>query len=167
LDAGSQRPTGSSKTTTAYVALSHLNSKRKISTVEDPIEYNLSGIEQIQVFKDIGLTFDRALRSILRQDPNVIMIGEIRDPETAQIACRAALAGRMVLSTLHTNSAVGALPRLDDLGVPEYIVRDVLRGVLAQDLQGQVCGECKGEGCGGCGQSGVLGRDLTVDLVEY
>jgi general secretion pathway protein E len=128
-------PTGSGKTTTLYTALSHLNApERKIITVEDPIEYSLPGIEQIQVHEEIGLTFARALRSILRQDPNVIMIGEIRDEETAAMACRAAMVGRMVLSTLHTNSAEGAYNRLMDLGVPRYLIDDVLHGVLAQEL---------------------------------
>lgn len=117
--------------------MSHLNEEgRKILTVEDPIEYNLASVEQVQVHEEIGMSFAKALRAFLRQDPNVIMVGEIRDEETAEIACRAALVGRMVLSTLHTNSPEGALTRLVDLGVPEYIVRDVLRGVLGQKLVG-------------------------------
>lgn len=129
-------PTGSGKTTTLYTALKHLNQEgRKILTVEDPIEYNLDGVEQVQVHEDIGMTFAKALRSFLRQDPDIIMVGEIRDEETAEIACRAALVGRMVLSTLHTNSPEGAVTRLMDLGVPEYIVKDVLRGVLGQRLE--------------------------------
>ena len=128
-------PTGSGKTTTLYTALTHLNSPaRKIITIEDPIEYSLSGIEQMQVHSEIGLSFARALRSILRQDPNVIMIGEIRDEETAAMACRAAMVGRMVLSTLHANSADAALARLIDLGVQPYLAKDVLRGVLSQEL---------------------------------
>ncbi|WP_299749706.1 GspE/PulE family protein [uncultured Tateyamaria sp.] len=128
-------PTGSGKTTTLYTALAHLNNEgRKIITIEDPIEYNLAGVEQVQVHEEVGMTFARALRSFLRQDPNVIMVGEIRDEETAEIACRSALVGRMVLSTLHTSSPEGAVTRLVDLGVPEYIVRDVLRGVLGQEL---------------------------------
>lgn len=129
-------PTGSGKTTTLYTILSQLNNeKRKILTVEDPIEYSLPGIEQVQVHEEIGMTFPRALRSFLRQDPNIIMVGEIRDQETAEIACRAALVGRMVLSTLHTNSPEGAMTRLLDLGVPEYIAKEVLRGVLGQRLE--------------------------------
>jgi general secretion pathway protein E len=129
-------PTGSGKTTTLYTALAHLNQEgRKILTVEDPIEYNLPGVEQVQVHEEIGMTFAKALRSFLRQDPNIIMVGEIRDEETAEIACRAALVGRMVLSTLHTNSPQGAVTRLVDLGVPKYIVQDVLRGVLGQRLE--------------------------------
>ena len=129
-------PTGSGKTTTLYTALAHLNdAKRKILTVEDPIEYNLAGIEQVQVHDAIGMTLARAVRAFLRQDPDVLMIGEIRDAETAQIACRAALVGRMVLSTLHTNSPEAAETRLVDLGVERFIVREVLRGVLGQRLE--------------------------------
>ena len=129
-------PTGSGKTTTLYTALSHLNTEgRKILTVEDPVEYNLTGVEQVQIHEEIGMSFARALRAFLRQDPNIIMVGEIRDEETAEIACRAALVGRMVLSTLHTNSPEGAVTRLQDLGVPTYIIRDVLRGVLGQQLE--------------------------------
>jgi len=129
-------PTGSGKTTTLYTALTHLNHVGcKILTIEDPIEYNLPGVEQVQVHEEIGMTFAKALRSFLRQDPNIIMVGEIRDEETAEIACRAALVGRMVLSTLHTNSPEGAVTRLMDLGVPDYIVKDVLRGVLGQSLE--------------------------------
>jgi len=129
-------PTGSGKTTTLYTALAHLNEEgRKILTVEDPIEYNLHGVEQVQVHEEIGLSFARTLRSFLRQDPNVLMVGEIRDEETAEIACRAALVGRMVLSTLHTNTPEGAVTRLTDLGVPDYVVKDVLRGVLGQQLE--------------------------------
>lgn len=137
-------PTGSGKTTTLYTALSHLNRPdRKILTVEDPVEYNLAGIEQVQVHDEIGMTFAKALRAFLRQDPNIIMIGEIRDQETAEIACRAALVGRMVLSTLHTNSPEGAVTRLTDLGVPDYIVKDVLRGVLGQKLEGNAPGQSR------------------------
>jgi type II secretory ATPase GspE/PulE/Tfp pilus assembly ATPase PilB-like protein len=161
-------PTGSGKTTTLYTALQHLNSvKRKIVTVEDPVEYSLPGVQQVQVQDDIGLSFARVLRSILRHDPNVIMIGEIRDPETAEIACRAAQVGRMVLSTLHTRDAKGAAPRLVDLGVPEYVVRDVLRGVLAQNLAVTECSQCHGAGCRSCGFTGTGSRRLESDLVEF
>lgn len=129
-------PTGSGKTTTLYTALSHLNDhKKKLITIEDPIEYNLKGVEQVQVHEAIGLTFAKVLRSMLRQDPDILMIGEIRDQETAEIACRAALVGRMVLSTLHTSSPRGAVSRLQDLGVPKYIVNEVLHGVLGQRLE--------------------------------
>lgn len=128
-------PTGSGKTTTLYTALDHLRSEeRKIITIEDPVEYQLPGIEQVQVNEAVGLTFAAALRAILRHDPNVIMVGEIRDRETAEIACRLAMVGRLVLSTLHTSSPDRAVARLVDLGVDEFIVRDVLRGVLGQRL---------------------------------
>lgn len=128
-------PTGSGKTTTLYTALTQLNTlDRKIITVEDPIEYSLDGIEQVQVDASLGLTFARVLRSVLRQDPDVLMIGEIRDGETAEIACRAALVGRLVLSTLHTGSPDAAKTRLLDLGVEQYLVDDVLVGVLGQRL---------------------------------
>ncbi|MEP3893189.1 GspE/PulE family protein [Pseudophaeobacter sp.] len=128
-------PTGSGKTTTIYTALSHLNRQdRKILTIEDPVEYNMHGIEQVQVHEEIGMTFSKALRAFLRQDPNIIMVGEIRDPETAEIACRAALVGRMIVATLHTNTPEGAFERLQDLGVPKYILKSVLIGALGQKL---------------------------------
>jgi general secretion pathway protein E len=128
-------PTGSGKTTTLYTALKALNSsERKIFTVEDPIEYQLAGINQVQVQPAIGLTFPHALRSILRQDPDIVMIGEIRDLETAQIAVQASLTGHLVLSTLHTNSAVGAVTRLRDMGVEPFLLSSSLIGVLAQRL---------------------------------
>jgi type II secretory ATPase GspE/PulE/Tfp pilus assembly ATPase PilB-like protein len=161
-------PTGSGKTTTLYTALQHLNSpRRKIITVEDPVEYTLPGVQQVQVQEEIGLSFGRVLRSILRHDPNVIMVGEIRDPETAEIACRAAQVGRMVLSTLHTRDARSARTRLVDLGVPDYIVGDVLRGVLAQNLAVTECPSCHGKGCRQCGHSGASARRLEADLVTF
>jgi general secretion pathway protein E len=161
-------PTGSGKTTTLYTAVAHLNQpRRKIVTVEDPVEYNLRGVQQVQVQEEIGLTFARVLRGVLRHDPNVILIGEIRDAETAEIAVRAAQVGRLVLSTLHTNSAAGALNRLVDLGVPEFLVRDVLRGVLGQELLLTPCTACGGAGCQTCGGTGVGGRRLTAELREY
>ncbi len=161
-------PTGSGKTTTLYTALAHLNEpRRKIVTVEDPIEYSLPGVQQVQVQEEIGLTFARILRSILRHDPNVIMVGEIRDPETAEIACRAAQVGRLVLSTLHTRDARGARTRLVDLGVPDYIVGDVLRGVLAQSLALTDCPECGGAGCRSCSFTGTSARRLEADLVTF
>lgn len=161
-------PTGSGKTTTLYTALQHLNSpRRKIITVEDPVEYTLPGVQQVQVQEEIGLSFARVLRSILRHDPNVIMVGEIRDPETAEIACRAAQVGRMVLSTLHTRDARSAKTRLVDLGVPDYIVGDVLRGVLAQNLAVTECPSCHGKGCRICGYSGASARRLEADLVTF
>jgi len=139
-------PTGSGKTTTLYSGLLALNSvTRKVVTVEDPIEYQLRGINQIQVKPQIGLTFATLLRSILRQDPDVIMVGEIRDLETAQIAVQAALTGHLVLSTLHTNSAAATITRLRDMGLEDYLLTAVLRGVLAQRLVRRLCNVCKNE----------------------
>jgi general secretion pathway protein E len=137
-------PTGSGKTTTLYTGLLHLNSiARKIVTVEDPIEYQLTGINQIQVKPQIGLDFANLLRSILRQDPDVIMIGEIRDLETAQIAVQASLTGHLVLSTLHTNSAAATVTRLRDMGLEDYLITAVIKGVLAQRLVRRLCPHCK------------------------
>jgi general secretion pathway protein E len=137
-------PTGSGKTTTLYTGLLKLNSvARKIVTVEDPIEYQLRGINQIQVKPQIGLNFASLLRSILRQDPDVIMIGEIRDLETAQIAVQAALTGHLVLSTVHTNSAAATVTRLRDMGVEDYLLAATLKGVLAQRLVRRLCPHCK------------------------
>jgi general secretion pathway protein E len=136
-------PTGSGKTTTLYTALSELNtSERKIFTVEDPIEYQLPGINQIQVQPKIGLTFAHALRSILRQDPDIIMVGEIRDLETAQMAVQASLTGHLVLSTVHTNSATATITRLLDMGVEKYLLTSTLKGVLAQRLVRRLCKVC-------------------------
>ncbi|MEQ1697438.1 MAG: GspE/PulE family protein [Hyphomicrobiaceae bacterium] len=136
-------PTGSGKTTTLYTALSTLNStERKIFTVEDPIEYQMPGINQIQVQPKIGLTFAHALRSILRQDPDIIMVGEIRDLETAQIAIQASLTGHLVLSTVHTNSAAATVTRLLDMGVEKYLLASTLKGVLAQRLVRRLCPVC-------------------------
>jgi general secretion pathway protein E len=136
-------PTGSGKTTTLYTGLLALNAiTRKIVTVEDPIEYQLTGINQIQVKPQIGLTFATLLRSILRQDPDVIMVGEIRDLETAQIAVQAALTGHLVLSTVHTNSAAATITRLRDMGLEDYLLTAVLRGVLAQRLVRRLCQDC-------------------------
>jgi general secretion pathway protein E len=158
-------PTGSGKTTTLYTAIAHLNTTgRKIVTVEDPVEYNLPGVQQVQVQEDIGLTFARVLRGVLRHDPNVILIGEIRDAETAEIAARAAQVGRLVLSTLHTNAASGAVTRLVDLGVPAFLVRDVLHGVLGQELQLVPCAACQGAGCAVCGGTGFGARRLVAEL---
>ncbi|MBW4025169.1 MAG: Flp pilus assembly complex ATPase component TadA [Proteobacteria bacterium] len=137
-------PTGSGKTTTLYTGIIQINSiMRKIVTVEDPIEYQIPGITQTQVKPQIGLTFAHVLRSILRQDPNVVMIGEIRDLETAQIAVNGALTGRLVLSTLHTNSAASSITRLRDMGLEDYLITAVLRGVLAQRLVRRLCPECR------------------------
>ncbi len=137
-------PTGSGKTTTLYAALSKLDSAtQKIITVEDPVEYQLEGINQIQVHAQINLTFANALRSILRQDPDIIMIGEMRDGETAQIAVQSALTGHLVLSTLHTNTAAGAVVRMQDMGVEPYLITSSVNGVLAQRLVRTLCGHCK------------------------
>ena len=136
-------PTGSGKTTTLYTALSLLNkAESKLFTVEDPIEYQLAGINQIQVQPRIGLTFAQALRSILRQDPDIIMVGEIRDLETAQMAIQASLTGHLVLSTLHTNSAAASITRLMDMGVDDYLLASTLTGVLAQRLVRRLCPRC-------------------------
>jgi len=137
-------PTGSGKTTTLYGALDKINSPElKIITIEDPVEYQLRGVNQIHVRSQIGLTFASGLRSIVRQDPDVIMIGEIRDPETAEIAIQAALTGHLVLATLHTNDAPGAVSRLLDMGVEDYLLASSLLGVLAQRLVRQLCVHCK------------------------
>lgn len=139
-------PTGSGKTTTLYAALSRLNDDTaKILTVEDPVEYQLAGINQIQVHSQIDLTFARALRSILRQDPDIIMIGEMRDTETAQIAVQSSLTGHLVLSTLHTNTAASAIVRLKDMGVEPYLITSTVTGVLGQRLVRRLCPACKRE----------------------
>src|SRR6478735_4929173 len=139
-------PTGSGKTTTLYTALNEINDQvRKIITIEDPIEYQLKGINQIQVSEKAGLTFARGLRSILRHDPDVILIGEIRDRETAQIAVQASLTGHLVFSTLHTNDAPGAVTRLIDMGVEPYLVASSLEVVVAQRLVRVICKQCKEE----------------------
>jgi len=137
-------PTGSGKTTTLYAALAKLDSTtQKIITVEDPVEYQLEGINQIQVHTQINLTFANALRSILRQDPDIIMIGEMRDGETAQIAVQSSLTGHLVLSTLHTNTAASAVVRMQDMGVERYLITSTVNGVLAQRLVRRLCTHCK------------------------
>lgn len=137
-------PTGSGKTTTLYAALARRDANaEKIITVEDPVEYQLNGITQMPIHRQAGVTFPSALRAILRQDPDVVMIGEMRDHETAEIAMQAAMTGHLVLSTLHTNDAVGAIPRLRDLGIPDYLVAATLDGILAQRLVRRLCRECR------------------------
>ena len=139
-------PTGSGKTTTLYAALSRLNDRRRnIMTVEDPIEYELEGISQTQVNTRADMTFARGLRAILRQDPDVIMVGEIRDGETAQAAVRASMTGHFVLSTLHTNSAIGSVTRLIDIGVERYLLAPMLVGLVAQRLVRQLCPDCRAQ----------------------
>jgi general secretion pathway protein E len=153
-------PTGHGKTTTLYACLSEINStERKIITIEDPIEFLLAGVNQIQVHTKIGLSFGRGLRSILRQDPDVIMVGEIRDTETAEIAVRAALTGHLVLSTLHTNDAAGAITRLIDMGIEPHLVASSVSAVIGQRLVRKKCGQCKGSKvCTTCLGSGFRGR---------
>jgi len=137
-------PTGSGKTTTLATILSILNEPgRKILTIEDPVEYEIPGVNQAQIKPAIGLTFAAALRSFVRQDPDVIMVGEVRDSETAHVAVHAALTGHLVLTTLHTESAAAAVPRLLDLGVEGYLLRSTLRAVIAQRLVRQLCDRCK------------------------
>jgi len=159
-------PTGSGKTTTLYAALQQLDSSRfNIMTVEDPIEYELPGIGQTQINTKIDLTFAKALRAILRQDPDVIMIGEIRDFETAQIAVQASLTGHLVLATLHTNDSLSAITRLTDMGIEPFLLSSSLLGVLAQRLVRKTCTACKGKGCDACGQTGYQGRTGIYELV--
>ena len=185
-------PTGSGKTTTLYAALTRLNDRsRNIMTVEDPIEYYLDGIGQTQVNTKVDMTFARGLRAILRQDPDVVMIGEIRDLETAEIAVQASLTGHLVLSTLHTNTAVGAVTRLRDMGVEKFLLSSTLLGVLSQRLVRLLCRHCRkphpaspaealalgisaatppeiftASGCGFCNSLGFSGRTGIYELVE-
>ena len=159
-------PTGSGKTTTLYAALSRLDaSSSNIMTVEDPIEYELPGVGQTQVNAKIDLTFAKALRAILRQDPDVIMIGEIRDFETAQIAIQASLTGHLVLATLHTNDAASAVNRLIDMGVEPFLLSSTLLGVLAQRLVRKLCPQCHGANCPACNQTGYQGRTGIFELL--
>ncbi len=186
-------PTGSGKTTTLYAVLNRLNSpEKKIITVEDPVEYQLEGVNQIHVNPQVGLTFASGLRTILRQDPDIILVGEIRDKETAEIAIQASLTGHLVLSTLHTNDACGAVTRLLDMGVEDYLISSTLIGVLAQRLVRVVCKSCRkkikltkdhlvdfgidperfkdlpdiytAEGCKECNYTGYVGRMAIFEL---
>ncbi|TWI63098.1 general secretion pathway protein E [Pseudoduganella lurida] len=168
-------PTGSGKTTTLYAALSLLNSTAtNILTVEDPIEYDLAGVGQTQVNARIDMTFAKALRAILRQDPDVIMIGEIRDLETAQIAVQASLTGHLVLATLHTNDSASAVTRLLDMGIEPFLLSSSLLGVLAQRLVRKLCPVCKttdghqwhAVGCDACGHTGYQGRVGIYELLQ-
>ncbi len=186
-------PTGSGKTTTLYSALWEIcNEQLNIMTIEDPVEYKLKGIGQIPIHPSIGLTFPKGLRHILRQDPDVIMVGEIRDPETAEIGIQAALTGHLVLTTLHTNDAPSALPRLIDMGIEPYLLSSTLIGVLAQRLVRKICPSCRegyvptddelmeidlsreklnggklyrGRGCPDCFYSGYKGRHGLYELL--
>jgi general secretion pathway protein E len=170
-------PTGSGKTTTLYAMLSRLDAATSnITTVEDPIEYDLAGIGQTQVNPRIDMTFARALRAILRQDPDVIMIGEIRDLETAQIAVQASLTGHLVLATLHTNDSASAVTRLLDMGIESFLLSSSILGILAQRLLRKLCPECRRQegaggrwravGCPSCGQVGYVGRTGVYELLE-
>ena len=165
-------PTGSGKTTTLYSVISQLNDQRKkIITIEDPVEYKTKGLCQVQVNAKIGVTFAAGLRSIVRQDPDIILVGEIRDRETADIAINAALTGHLVLSTLHTNDAVGAVTRLLDMGVENFLVSSALFGVLSQRLVRKTCTECGGSGkvgsdkCHRCNGAGFKGRCGIFELL--
>ncbi|WP_217568738.1 GspE/PulE family protein [Mesorhizobium sp. GbtcB19] len=165
-------PTGSGKTTTLYSVLAECSRPDvKVFTVEDPVEYRMAGITQLQVNPAIDLDFATALRSILRQDPDIILLGEIRDRETAQIAIQAALTGHLVFSTLHTNSAAGALTRLRDMGVDGYLLGATIRGVIAQRLLRRVCPTCHGAAdgvasCKSCNSSGYSGRTVTYEMLQ-
>ncbi|MGR3270190.1 type II secretion system protein GspE [Thalassococcus profundi] len=185
-------PTGSGKTTSLYAALHHLNDrKRNILTVEDPIEYSMDGVGQMQVNAKTDLTFARGLRAILRQDPDVIMVGEIRDGETARIAVESAMTGHLVLSTLHTNTAIGAVSRLIDMGVERFLLAPMIRGLIAQRLVRRLCPDCRTEhaltasesallsralpdgapvfraaGCDACGQQGYRGRLPIYEIIK-
>ena len=161
-------PTGSGKTTTLYAALMRINnSKRNIMTVEDPIEYYLDGIGQTQVNTKVDMSFARGLRAILRQDPDVVMVGEIRDLETAEIAVQASLTGHLVFSTLHTNSAVGAVTRLRDMGVEPFLLSSSLIGVLAQRLVRVLCPDCKEPYIAGEAECAELGLDPATPPTLY
>ncbi|HEX4870123.1 MAG TPA: type II secretion system ATPase GspE [Moraxellaceae bacterium] len=161
-------PTGSGKTTTLYAGLTELNDKsRNILTVEDPIEYQLDGIGQTQVNSKVDMTFARGLRAILRQDPDVVMVGEIRDLETAEIAVQASLTGHLVLSTLHTNSAVGAVTRLHDMGIEPFLLSSSLLGVLAQRLVRVLCKECREPYVADAYACAVLGVDPATPPTVY
>jgi type IV pilus assembly protein PilB len=188
-------PTGSGKTTTLYSALSELNKvSENISTAEDPVEFNLMGINQVQMHEEIGLNFAAALRSFLRQDPDIIMVGEIRDFETAEIAVKAALTGHMVLSTLHTNDAPSTVNRLLNMGIEPFLVASSVNAIVAQRLARRVCAECKeldaeatldallaagvpeaearqtkamkGRGCSLCSNTGFKGRVAIYEVMR-
>jgi type IV pilus assembly protein PilB len=157
-------PTGSGKSTTLYTVLSMLNTKNvNISTIEDPIEYRMPGVNQMQVNPKIGLTFAIGLRALLRQDPNVIMIGEIRDSETAEEAVHAALTGHVVLATLHTNNSAGALPRLLDIGVEPYLIASTMNAVVGQRLTRSVCQDCKEEYHIDAEYEGLLRKEFDIE----
>jgi type II secretory ATPase GspE/PulE/Tfp pilus assembly ATPase PilB-like protein len=158
-------PTGSGKTTTLYALLQQISSiEKNIVTIEDPVEYRLAGINQVQINPQAELTFAAGLRAVLRQDPDIILVGEIRDLETAEIALRAALTGHLVLGTLHTRDTIEAVIRLQDMGIPSFRIGAALRGVLAQRLVPVYCSTCLGRGCPACKDKGYSGRRA---LFEY
>ena len=162
-------PTGSGKTTTLYACLNKINSlERKILTIEDPIQYQLKGITQMQIEPKIGFTFANALRSMLRHDPNVMMVGEIRDSETAELAVRTSLTGHLVFSTLHTNDAVGGITRLLDMGIDAFLVSSSVILIIAQRLVRVICPHCKGKnsGCEACRFTGYHGRTGIFEMLE-
>jgi type IV pilus assembly protein PilB len=187
-------PTGSGKTTTLYACLNKINTvESKLLTAEDPVEYDIEGIQQVPIQESIGLTFARVLRAFLRQDPDRIMVGETRDIETAQISIQASLTGHLVFSTLHTNDAAGAVTRLIDMGVEPFMISAALEGVLAQRLIRKICPECRtsyepseavlaqlglspheigdksfyyGKGCPACNQTGYKGRKGIYELLD-
>jgi type IV pilus assembly protein PilB len=161
-------PTGSGKSTTLYTALSELNKEDvNIITVEDPVEANIDGINQVQTNVKADLTFASALRSILRQDPDIIMIGEIRDGETASIAVQASITGHLVVSTLHTNSAAASISRLQDMGIESYLLADSLVGIIAQRLVRRLCPNCKKEHIATPEEKQVMGIDDDGELTIY
>ncbi len=160
-------PTGSGKTTTLYSSLSKINSsEKKIVTIEDPVEYNLDRISQIQIKPEIGLTFASGLRSILRHNPDILMVGEIRDKETAEVAIQSALTGHLILSTMHTNDSATAIARLQDMGIEDFLISSTVIGVLAQRLVRTICSNCKGSGCKECNGGGLKGRTGMFELLS-
>ena len=185
-------PTGSGKTTTMYAMLNELNTREvNLVTLEDPIEYNIDGLNQVQINPRINMTFASGLRAILRQDPDIVSVGEIRDGETAEIAMRASLAGRFVMSTIHTNDSVGVVERLDDMGIEPYLVASTLRGVISQRLVRRICPNCAseyipqreeqerlglkydpkrifkfGKGCNYCYNTGYSGRIAVFEIMQ-
>lgn len=161
-------PTGSGKTTTLYATLKELNKiEKNIITIEDPVEYKLEGINQVQVNPKAGLTFASGLRSILRQDPDIIMVGEIRDSETAEIAVRAAITGHLVLSTLHTNDCASSIIRLIDMGIEPYLVSSAVVGVVSQRLVKELCSDCKVPYKASYSEKSLLGLDTDKEITLY
>lgn len=159
-------PTGSGKSTTLYATLIKLNNQtNNILTIEDPVEYTLSGINQVQLKEEIGLNFSSALRTFLRQDPDIIMLGEIRDADTAQMAIRSSLTGHLILSTIHTNSAWGTISRLVDMGVHPYLISNTVVLCVAQRLVRTICTHCRKEGCPHCYYTGYKGRKAIYEVI--